>query len=219
MSSKCKRQYGSAQGYKTAKVCKFPVYEKQIHNPYGYAEKRLFEAFCRIFPADAHWTALGLGQSSIGRKTEPPRPGRASPLQDHLVSRLGRFAGHADHLHGYSALPRCTAARQGYRPYPVLHSLGRQPFRKKRREPAWARLIAKVYEIDLSGGSPCPAGALARREGVREADSESPLVFPRCGSQVRLIALITDPAEVRTILRRLLKIGRAPPGLDAGALN
>ena len=59
---------------------------------------------------------------------------------------------------------------------------------------AWARLIAKVYEID-------------------------PLVCPRCGSEMRLIAVITDPAEVRKILRHLLKIGRAPPGLDPSALN
>jgi hypothetical protein len=84
---------------------------------------------------------------------------------------------------------------------------------------AWAKLIAKVYEIDLSGGSPGLAGALARREGGREADSESPLVCPRCGSEMKLIAVITDPAEVRTILRHLVKIGRSPPGLDAGALN
>jgi hypothetical protein len=59
---------------------------------------------------------------------------------------------------------------------------------------AWARLIAKVYEID-------------------------PLVCPRCGSEMILIAVITDPAQVRTILRHLLKIGRAPPGLDASALK
>jgi galactonate dehydratase len=36
------------QGYKAVKVCKFPVYEKQIHKPYGYAEKR----FPMIPPAD-----------------------------------------------------------------------------------------------------------------------------------------------------------------------
>ena len=59
---------------------------------------------------------------------------------------------------------------------------------------AWARLIAKVYEID-------------------------PLVCPRCGSQMKLIAVITDPSEVRKILRHLVKIGRAPPGLDSGAFN
>jgi hypothetical protein len=42
-----------------------------------------------------------------------------------------------------------------------------------------------------------------------------------------LIAVITDPsggalrrpAEVRKILRHLLKIGRAPPGLDPSMLN
>ena len=53
----------------------------------------------------------------------------------------------------------------------------------------------------------------------READSESPLVCPRCGSEMKPIAVITDPAEVGKILRHLLKIGRAPPGLDASALN
>ncbi len=59
---------------------------------------------------------------------------------------------------------------------------------------AWARLIAKVYAID-------------------------PLLCPRCGSEMRLIAVISDPSEVRTILRHLVKIGRAPPGLDPSALN
>jgi hypothetical protein len=36
---------------------------------------------------------------------------------------------------------------------------------------------------------------------------------------MKLIAVITDPAEVRKILRHLLRIGRAPPGLDPSALN
>jgi hypothetical protein len=36
---------------------------------------------------------------------------------------------------------------------------------------------------------------------------------------MKLIAVITDLAEVRGILRHLVKIGRAPPGLDASALN
>jgi hypothetical protein len=34
-----------------------------------------------------------------------------------------------------------------------------------------------------------------------------------------LIAVITDPAEVRKILRHLLKIVRAPPGLVPSMLN
>jgi hypothetical protein len=31
--------------------------------------------------------------------------------------------------------------------------------------------------------------------------------------------IITDPSEARSILRRLLKVARAPPGLDPSALN
>jgi hypothetical protein len=34
-----------------------------------------------------------------------------------------------------------------------------------------------------------------------------------------LIAVISDPAELRKILRHLLTIGRAPPGLDPSVLN
>jgi hypothetical protein len=58
---------------------------------------------------------------------------------------------------------------------------------------AWARLIAKVYEAD-------------------------PLICPRCGSEMKLIAVITKPAEVGKILRHLVKTARAPPGLDPSLL-
>jgi hypothetical protein len=54
---------------------------------------------------------------------------------------------------------------------------------------AWARLLAKIYEVD-------------------------PLVCPRCSSQMRILAVIVDPGEVKRILRHLIKIGRPPPGLD-----
>jgi hypothetical protein len=53
------------------------------------------------------------------------------------------------------------------------------------REPAWARLIAKVYEID-------------------------PLVCPRCSCRMRILAVITAPAELNKILRYLVKIGCPP---------
>ncbi len=62
------------------------------------------------------------------------------------------------------------------------------------RKRAWARLIAKVYEID-------------------------PLICPECGSEMRVIAIIEDPDEIRHILRHLIKIGRAPPGFDTSRLN
>jgi hypothetical protein len=59
---------------------------------------------------------------------------------------------------------------------------------------AWAKLIAKIYEID-------------------------PLVCPRCSSQMRVLAAITDADEVKKILRHFIKIGSPPPGLDSAALN
>jgi hypothetical protein len=36
---------------------------------------------------------------------------------------------------------------------------------------------------------------------------------------MKLITVITNPSEVGTILRHLIKIGRAPPGLDPSSLN
>ena len=59
---------------------------------------------------------------------------------------------------------------------------------------AWARLIAKIYEVD-------------------------PLRCRKCGSQMRVLALITDPEGVRKILKHLIKIGRPPPGLDPHSVN
>ena len=53
----------------------------------------------------------------------------------------------------------------------------------------WARLIAQVYEVD-------------------------PLTCSRCGSPMRILAVITEPEEVKKILRHLVKVGRPPPGLD-----
>jgi hypothetical protein len=50
---------------------------------------------------------------------------------------------------------------------------------------AWARLIAKVYEADPT----------------------------RCGSPMRILAVITEPQQVRKILLHLIKTGKAPPGL------
>ena len=62
------------------------------------------------------------------------------------------------------------------------------------RKQAWARLLAKVYEID-------------------------PLVCPKCGSEMTVIAVIQDPVEIRVILAHLVKTGRAPPGFDPISLN
>jgi len=62
------------------------------------------------------------------------------------------------------------------------------------RKAAWARLIARVYEVD-------------------------PMVCGRCGSPMSILAIITDPEEVKQILRHLVKTGKSPPGLDPSSLN
>jgi hypothetical protein len=62
------------------------------------------------------------------------------------------------------------------------------------RKRAWARLLAKVYEID-------------------------PLVCPKCGGEMKVIAVIQDPGEIRDFLAHLVKTGHAPPGFDPTLLN
>jgi hypothetical protein len=64
----------------------------------------------------------------------------------------------------------------------------------KQSRAAWARLIKKVYEAD-------------------------PLSCPRCHNPMKVIAVITDPAQVLKILRYLIKTGKPPPGLDPASLN
>lgn len=51
---------------------------------------------------------------------------------------------------------------------------------------AWARLLAKVYEVDAWA---CPA----------------------CGGRMSVIAVIRDPAEIRKIITCMSKQGRGPP--------
>jgi hypothetical protein len=62
-------------------------------------------------------------------------------------------------------------------------------FLTKKAHSTWAKLIAQVYEVD-------------------------PLTSSRCGSPMRILAVITQPEEVRKILRHLVKIGCSPPGFD-----
>ena len=62
------------------------------------------------------------------------------------------------------------------------------------RTRAWARLLAKLYEVD-------------------------PFVCPKCGAEMKVIALIEDADEIKRILRHLIKIGRSPPGFDSDRLN
>jgi len=55
-------------------------------------------------------------------------------------------------------------------------------------------LIAKVYEVN-------------------------PLECVKCGSPMKILAVITDPDEVKKIRRHLVKIDRPTPDLDPSTLN
>ncbi len=56
---------------------------------------------------------------------------------------------------------------------------------EKKSKQTWARLIKKVYEVD-------------------------PLICPKCGSEMAVLAIITNPEEVRKILNHLRK-NKSPP--------
>ena len=58
----------------------------------------------------------------------------------------------------------------------------------KKSKASWARLIAKIYEVD-------------------------PMICPKCGSDLVIIAIITSGYEVKKILRHLVKTGKSPPGI------
>jgi hypothetical protein len=64
----------------------------------------------------------------------------------------------------------------------------------KQQRSAWARLIKKVYGVD-------------------------PLLCPKCGSDMKIIAIIMNPEETVKILRHLIKTGKSPPGFDPNSLN
>jgi hypothetical protein len=76
-----------------------------------------------------------------------------------------------------------------------------------RASSTWARLIAKIYGDDPQGGS-----RFAR-------NGESPFICARCGNSMRVLAIITEPSQIDRILRHLIKIGRAPPGLILAPLH
>jgi hypothetical protein len=68
------------------------------------------------------------------------------------------------------------------------------PVIKREQNSTWARLIKNVYGTD-------------------------PLICPKCGSHMEIIAIIMEPSETTRILEHLVKIGRPPPNFDPTTLN
>ena len=70
---------------------------------------------------------------------------------------------------------------------------------------AWARLLSKVYEID-----PMVCPRMHGREGNRRFPTS-----PKCGSEIKVIAIIQEPEKIKRILRHLVKQSRPPPQVFA----
>ena len=115
------------------------------------------------------------------------------PKSTHYIRRYGLYASrsratwrrkpHLVRLAGSAWRAAHPAAAIGTEPAPQS-----QDVERKTASSTWARLIAKVYEVD-------------------------PLQCSRCGAAMKVVAVIVDPVEVEKILRHLIKTGRAPPEL------
>ena len=85
---------------------------------------------------------------------------------------------------------KSTSEELGYEPL----SANEEEVETNARKRAWARLLAKVYEVD-------------------------PLLCPKCGAEMKVIAILEDRDEIKHIVRHLVKNGRSPPGFDPNRLN
>jgi hypothetical protein len=70
---------------------------------------------------------------------------------------------------------------------------GSEDLTVKKSKATWARLIAKIYEVD-------------------------PLVCSKCGSEMKILSVIMDTCEIKKILKHLMKTNKAPPGVDEKVL-
>ena len=72
------------------------------------------------------------------------------------------------------------------------------------RKQAWARLVAKVYEIDPFV---CP-GRMGEQAAQRSTS-------PKFGSEMKVISVIQETEEIRRILSHLVKIAGGRPAIAA----
>jgi hypothetical protein len=54
---------------------------------------------------------------------------------------------------------------------------------------------------------------------VEKVYGVDPLICPKCGSEMKIIAIIMDPEETKKILHHLIKTGKSPPGFDSNSLS
>jgi hypothetical protein len=76
------------------------------------------------------------------------------------------------------------------------------PSRIPHRRHRWAELLQRVFEVAGQLRWPSPCESKIHRDALR---------CPRCGSTLRLIAAIEDPAVARKILECMKLPARSPP--------
>ena len=115
----------------------------------------------------------------------------AQPRGRHLVRRYGLYSSRARGT--WKDRPAlCTRApvhwygREAAEPPTPTGTPKDQHVSTTSSRKAWARLLAKVYELDI-------------------------MACPQCGRRMEVIAVILDPAEIRKIINCLARHGRGPP--------
>ncbi len=108
------------------------------------------------------------------------------PKHKHLIRYYGLYSSRTKG----KAIRDGSLAKYGCTPTPQEtpgkdSNLEMENVSNKASRRSWARLIQKVYEVD-------------------------PLICPKCGHELKVIAVITEPSEVSKILR-CLKRNHAPP--------
>jgi hypothetical protein len=113
------------------------------------------------------------------------------PRGRHLVRRYGLYSSRGrgtwkDRPALRARAPQHWYGRQAAEPPTPTDAPKDQEVSTRSSRKAWARLLAKVYELDV-------------------------MACPKCGSRMAVIAVILDPAEIRKIIACLAKHGRGPP--------
>jgi hypothetical protein len=115
------------------------------------------------------------------------------PRGKHLVRRYGLYSSRGRGTWKDRSALRSRAPANWYGrksaadPAPSNTAKDREVDALSRRR-AWARLLAKVHAIDV-------------------------LACPKCASRMAVVAVITDPVQIRNIIDCLQRHGRGPPPL------
>jgi hypothetical protein len=113
------------------------------------------------------------------------------PRGRHLVRRYGLYSSRGrgtwkDRPALRARAPLHWYGRQAAEPPTPTDAPKDQQLSTPSSRKAWARLLAKVYELDV-------------------------MACPQCGSRMAVIAVILDPAEIRKIITCMARHGRGPP--------